>query len=96
MRLVLQFIERLLTVPSLVASSLRRGAHPLQFLTVEVIGTGYLRPTVVHTLLPLLKIITVVAAISIDRLIVKLKDDIAHMVEEIAVMGHHEQRQCGA
>ena len=55
-------------------------AHPFQFCTVEVVGTGYLRPFIIDALLSFFQIIRVVAPIGIDGLIVEFKDDGAHTV----------------
>lgn len=67
-------------------------AHPVQFLAIQVVGPCYLRPCVVNALLALLQIVGVVAAVGIDGLVVDLQDQVAHLVEEVAVVRHHQQR----
>ena len=81
----------LFAIACLVASCLRLSSHPFQFSAVQVVGSCYFRPSVVYALLPFLKIVTVVAAICIYRLVVEFHDDIAHAVEEETVVGYHEQ-----
>ena len=90
--LLLQFVESLLAVSGLVAACLRRGAHPLQFGAVEVVGTRYLGTCIVYALLAFLQIVGIVATVGVERLVVHLQDDVAHAVQEIAVVGDHEQR----
>ena len=75
-----------------MTTSLRHTPHPLQFSAIEVISPRYLSPTVVDTFLALLKIITVIAAIGIDSLIVEFKDDRADTIEEETVVSHHQKR----
>ena len=89
---LLQLIERLLTVAGLMSTGLRHASHPLQFRAVEVVGTGDLCPAVVDTLLALLEVVTVVAPIGIDGLVVEFEDDGTDTVEEKAVVGDHQQR----
>ena len=74
-----------------MAASLRHASHPLQLGTIQVVGTGYLCPLVVDALLAFLQVVGIVAAIGIDSMVVKLKDDRAHTVQEETVVGHHEQ-----
>ena len=74
-----------------MSAGLRHATHPLQFCTVEVIGTSYLRPTVINTFLALLQIVAVIAAIGVDGLVVELEDDRTDTVEEETVVGDHQQ-----
>ena len=75
-----------------MSTGLRHPSHPLQLRAVEIVGTGDLCPAVVDTLLTLLKVVTVVAPIGIDGLVVEFEDDGAYTVEEEPVVGDHQQR----
>ena len=88
----LQLVEGILAILGLVASCLWLTAHPVEFCAVEVIGPGNLGPAVVNALLPFLQVVGIVAAIGVDGLVVDFEDDRAYAVEEIAVVGDHEQR----
>ena len=74
-----------------MTARLRHAAHPLQFGAIQVIGTRYLCPAVVDTLLPFLQIVAVVATIGVHGLVVELQDHRAHTVQEETVVGHHQQ-----
>ena len=71
---LLQFIESLLTVTSLMTAGLWHTTHPFQLRAIKVVGPCYLSPTVVEAFLSLLQIIAVVAAIGIDGLVVEFQD----------------------
>ncbi len=75
-----------------MATGLRHAAHPLQFRTVQVVGTRYLGAAGVNALLPLLQIVGIVAAIGIESAVVEFHDDVTHAVQEETVVGNHEQR----
>ena len=92
LRHTLQLIESLLTIASLVSTSLRHAAHPLQLRAIEVVRPCHLSPQVVHALLAFLQIIGIVAAIGVDALIVELQNQVAHTVQEETVVGDHQQR----
>ena len=92
----LKLVESVLAVFGLVAAGLWHATHPLQFRTIEVVRTSYLRPAVVNTFLTFLQIVGVVAAIGIDGAVVQFKNDRANAVEEVAVVGHHQQRLVAA
>ena len=79
-----------------MSACLRLAAHPFQLTTIEVVGTLCLGSCGVDAFLTLLHIILEVAAIRINRLVVKFEDDVAHAVEEITVVRHHEQRLVAA
>ena len=74
-----------------MASRLRHSAHPVEFLSVQVVCTCYFGARVVYALLTLLEIIAVVAAIGVYFLVVKFQYHRAHLVEEKPVVGNHEQ-----
>ena len=79
-----------------MATGLWHTSHPFQFCTVQIIGTGYLRTSVVDTLLAFLQIIGVVAAIGIDGAVVKFQNHRADAIKEETVVSHHEQRLVSA
>ena len=88
----LKVVESLLTIACLVPPGLRHAPHPFKLSPVEVVGPGYLGPLVVYSLLAFFQIVAVVAAVGVYRVVVKLQDDVAHAVEEEAVVGDHKQR----
>ena len=79
-----------------MSACLRLAAHPLQLTAIEVVGTLYLGSCGVNAFLTILHVILEVAAIRINRLVVKFEDDVAHAVEEITVVRHHKQRLVAA
>ena len=85
-----QLVEGLLTITGLMTTGLWHATHPLQFGAVEVVGSGNLSPTVIDSLLSFLEIITVIAAIGVDGLVVEFEDDGAYTIEEETVVGDHE------
>ena len=87
---LLQFVKGLLTIASLVTTSLRLTAHPVQLPAIEVLGVLNLGTKVVHSLLAFLQVVRIVATICVDGLVVQFEDDIANLVEEEAVVRHHE------
>ena len=88
----LQLIEGILSISSLVSTSLRLAAHPVQFTTIEVLRMFYFGTEIVHALLSLLQIVGVVATIRVDGLVIQLQDDIAYLVQEETIVCHHENR----
>ena len=74
-----------------MASGLGHASHPFEFGAIEVIGSGYLRPFVVETLLAFLQIVGIIATIGIDGPVVEFEDHGADAVEEEAVVGDHQQ-----
>ena len=74
-----------------MTSGLRHTTHPLQLRAIEVVGPGYLRTTIVDALLALLKIVTVVAAIGIYRLIIEFENHRTYPVEEESVVSNHQE-----
>ena len=79
-----------------MTAGLRHTAHPFQFGAIQIIRTGYLCPSIVNTLLTLLQIIAVVAAIGIDSPVVQFQDHRAHAIQEETVVRHHQQRLVAA
>ena len=74
-----------------MSSCLRHASHPFQFSTIEVIGSRNLSLTVVDAFLSLLKIVGVIAAISIYSLVVELKYQITYAIKKESVVGDHQQ-----
>ena len=74
-----------------MTSGLRHSAHPLQFPSVQVVGSHDLGPCIVDAFLPFLQIICIVATISIDGTVVQLQNQVTHLVQEITVVCHHQQ-----
>ena len=92
----LEFVERILAVFGFVSACLRHTAHPFQFCAIEIVGACHLGSHVVDALLAFLQVVAVVSAIGIKRLVVDFDDEIADTVEEVAVVGDHEQRLVAA
>ena len=74
-----------------MTTGLGHTTHPLKFGTIEIVGSGDFCPTVINTFLTFLEIITVVATIAVDGLVVEFEDNGTDTVEEEAVVGDHEQ-----
>ena len=86
-----QIIKSLFTIAGLMSSGLWHPSHPFQFRAIKVVGTSDLGPFIIDALLPLFQIITVVAPIGIDSLIIEFKDDRAYTIQEETVVGHHQE-----
>ena len=93
---LLQFIEGIFTVSGFVSACLRHPAHPVEFRTIEVIGTFYFHAFSLDAFLTFLQIIAVVTFILINLLIVNFDNLRADTIEEITVVRHHQQAQVGA
>ena len=79
-----------------MTTRLRHTPHPFEFGAVEIVGTGYLRPFVVETLLAFFQIVGVIAAIGIDSAVIEFEDHGADAIEEETVVGDHQQRPASA
>ena len=79
-----------------MAARLWHASHPLQLSAVEVVGAFDFGREVFEAFLPLLQVIAVVAAVGVDAAVVHLDDRRADAVEEVAVVGHHEDGHGGA
>ena len=75
-----------------MATGLGHAAHPLELGAVEVVGTDDLGVAGLDALFALLEVVAVVALVGVDALVVNLDDFVADVVEEVAVVRHHEQR----
>ena len=71
---------------------LRHTAHPFELCTIEIVGTGYLCTPRVDTLLAFFQIVAVVAAICVERIVVKFDDNTAHTIKKKTVVSDHEKR----
>ena len=91
--LLLQVVEGILAIARFVPTCLRHAAHPLQLGAVQVVGPCHLAAKVVLALLTLLQIVSIVAMIGIHSLVIEFQDYGAHIVEEVSVVRHHEQRE---
>ena len=86
-----EIAERVDARPRLGRPRLRLAAHPLQFAAVEVHVARPLCRVGRFTLLFLFQVIGVVARIVVDPAVFHFEDVTAHAVEEIPVVGHHQQ-----
>ena len=90
---LLQLVEGLLAVAGLVAAGRRGAAHPFQFAPVEVVGPLYFAVAGIDALLAFLEVVAVIAVVNVELARVKLHNLIADTVEEIAVVGDHQQSE---
>ena len=91
-----QFIKGFFAIAGLMSTGLRHTAHPLQFRTIEVVGTDDFCIGGINPFLTLFQVIAIIAFIRINLLVVYLDDFGADSIQEIAVVGDHEQTQCTA
>ena len=75
-----------------MASRLRLTAHPVELFAQEVVGTVDIGVLHGNALLTFLKIIGIVALVGIERAVGKFDNPVAHVVEEVSVVGHHQDR----
>ncbi len=90
-RPLFEFVEGLLAVTCLRAARTRHAAHPVKFLAVKIVGTGDIGILCGDALSAFVEIILVVASIRIEVLAVEFEDALAHVVEKVTVVRHHEQ-----
>ena len=93
---LLQVIEGIDAVLCLMGSGLWLAAHPVQFGTQQVACSLHLDVLRFNTLGTFLQVVIVVAAIGEDAVLVHLQDAVADVVQEIAVVGHHQQGHTAA
>ena len=67
---LLQLVESILAVFRLVSASLRLTAHPVEFPSVEILRVLNFGSQIVHSLLPLLQIVGIIAAVGVDGAVV--------------------------
>ena len=70
--------------------------HPFEFAAQEVAYLVGLCVVVGDALRAFLQIVLVVALVDIDLAVVEFHDDVAHAVEEVTVVGYHEEGAAGA
>ncbi len=92
---LLQLVERLDARTAFVTARLRLTAHPVEFGAQQVVGPIHQGILSTDAFLPLLQIVGVVALVRIERLVGQFHDAVAHAVEEVAVVRHHEERGAG-
>ena len=85
-----QVVERIDAVLRLVGTCLRLAPHPLQFGSQQVAGFVDSRILGVDALGTLFKIIIVIATVAVDARLVEFQYFGAYLVEEIAVVRHHQ------
>ena len=90
LRHLLQLVESILAIFRLVSARLRLTAHPVEFPAVEILRVLYFGSQIVHSLLPLLQIISIIAAVGVDGAVVEFQNRIAHLVQEESVVRNHE------
>ena len=71
---------------------LRTAHHPLQLIPEDVLTCPLLRAGDVHALGLQLEIAGVVRLIAVELALIELDDTVADLIEEVAVMGNHQQR----
>ena len=90
LRHLFQLVESILAVFRLVSASLRLTAHPVEFPAVEILRVLYFGSQIVHSLLPLLQIVGIIAPVGVDGAVVEFQNRIAHLVQEESVVRNHE------
>ena len=75
-----------------MSTCLGLSAHPFQFAAIQIVGTLYFGTCGIDALLTLLHIVAEVAAIGIYGMVVEFENEVAHAVEEVAVVCHHQER----
>ena len=95
LRNLFQFVESIFPVTSLMSACLRHPAHPVEFCTIQIIGTLYFHALRFNTFLTLFEIIAVVTFILVDLLIVYFDNLGANTIKEVTVVSHHQQAKVG-
>lgn len=68
-----------------------RTPYPLQLAAQDIVHFGSLCIVIVDALLPLFQIVLVISPVCIDCPVVEFHHSIAHIVQEIPVVRHHQQ-----
>ena len=89
----LKFVEGVDAGLSLGAASLWHAAHPLQLGAVEAAGLLDFGTLVCLALGFLLEVVFEAATVVVEVGVGQLVDVVAHMVEEVAVVGYHKDGQ---
>ena len=93
---LLQVVEGVDAVLRLVLARLWLTPHPLELGAQQVARLLHLGVLRLDALGALLEVVVVVAVVGENLLLVHLNDAVAYVVEEVAVVGHHEQRHGAA
>ena len=96
LRTLLQVVESIDAVLCLVHARLRLAAHPLELGAQQVAGALHSSVLCLDALGAFLQIVVVIALVAIDLLLVEFQNAVAYLVEEVAVVGHHEQGDVAA
>ena len=83
-------------VSCLACTGLRRAPHPFELAAQDVADLVCLSVPVGDAFRPLFKVVLIVAPVHIECPVVQLHDRVADLVEEISVVGHHQQGASGA
>ena len=78
-----------------MSAGLRHTTHPFLLTAEEIVGPGHFGPLGVLALLSLLQIVGIIALVAVDGMVVELIDARADILEKIAVVRDHEQRDGG-
>ena len=87
----LQVIESVDAVLCLVGTGLGLASHPVQLGAQQVAGPFHLGILCLNAFGSFLQVVIIVAVVGEDAVLVHLEDAVADVVQEIAVMGHHQQ-----
>ena len=85
-----EFGKSFLAVAGLGPSGTGHAPHPVQFGAVEVVGPGYLGIGGGDALRTLVEVILVVSGVGVESLFVEFENRLAHVVQEVSVVGDHE------
>ena len=87
---LLQLVESILAIFRFMSACLRLTSHPVEFSPVEILRVLDFGSQIVHSLLPLLQIVGIIAAVGVDGAVVEFQNRIAHLVQEESVVRYHE------
>ena len=88
---VLEVVERIDTVSCLSCPRAWGTPYPLQLAAQDIVHFGSLCIVIVDALLPFFQIVLVISPVGIDCPVVEFHHSIAHIVQEIPVVRHHQQ-----
>ena len=96
LRPLLQVIECVDAVLGFVGPCLWLTAHPVKLGAQQVAGTFHLHVLCLDAFGTLLQVVIVVTAIGEDAVLIHLQDAVADVVQEVAVVGYHQQGHTAA
>ena len=91
--LFLQLVEGVDACLGFGAAGLGHAAHPVELGAVKALGFLHFDALVVFPFRFFAQIVVVVAAVVVEAAVVQFEDVLAHVVEEVAVVCHHEDGQ---